>query len=558
MAESDGPRAVASENSDPFAESLAEVVEPIDETAHSAPLSPGTKLLSDDDEPLTVVALVQDKYPVRLYEAALEDDETLLWLWERPAGTASSLADEVTILKTAQCPIFPRFQSSFQLDGRAYLACEKCDGETLATILAAGRPEPVRAVSILSQVAFALTRLHAIGFAHLALRPGVMIPGRPVKIVEFSDATRIGEMRRRQFYYAGYSAPELLNNEPADIRSDIYSVGALLFHAISGAPIPETGVELLSWESKNSVAGVPQILYRCLGPKESRYATMNELHRDLLRLVKRLSPLVRYTIGGATSIGLEPSRTTNQDAYTYCLGRFTSEDDEEAWAVACVADGMGGMEAGEAASAAVVRGIQARALSAVSAPRFNTPEAHAVEVKSWMHEANDRVISALERRGAKGGSTVVCACLVGTRLAVSHVGDCRVYLIRNGEMKLLTRDHSLAMALVLQGEIPMSDLRSHPDRSKVTRSLGDRCPMPDHLIDTLEQGIGHSTMELVSGDLLLLCSDGLWEPLNEAEMMSLIQANPSCLDTAAEALVKATLAKGGADNATVVLVRLMA
>ena len=157
--------------------------------------------------------------------------------------------------------------------------------------------------------------------------------------------------------------------------------------------------------------------------------------------------------------------------------------------MACVADGMGGMEAGEAASEAVVQSVEAKAQAAFSARSLLSPEAHASAVKKWAHEANDGVISALEKRKAKGGSTMVCACLVGNRLAISHVGDCRLYLIRAGEARLLTRDHSLAMALAMQGEIQLDEVRKHPERSRVTRSLGERRPMADYLVDTL--GAGH-------------------------------------------------------------------
>ena len=453
--------------------------------------------------------------------------------------------------------MFPRVQAKFTLDGRSYLATERCSGETLAEQLCAGKLEPHRAVSILSQVAFALTKLHDAGFVHLGLRPGVIVPGRPTKILDFSDVTQVGVTPARKFYHAGYSAPELLREEPADVRSDIYAVGALLFHAVDGKPIAESGVELMAWEPEAPIAGVPQILSRCLGEKDTRYSSAAELHRDLVRLVKRLTPPVRYAVGVATTIGLEPSRTTNQDAFTYCTGTLACEEETENWLMACVADGMGGMETGDAASGAVVKSFEAKAQAGFSARLLHSPEAHVSEVKKWVHEANDRVLSALEKRRAKGGSTVVCACLVGNRLAVSHVGDCRLYLIRAGEPRLLTRDHSLAMALAMQGEIPLEDVRKHPERSRVTRSLGEKRPMPDYLVDTLEQVTGKPTMELEAGDTLLLCSDGVWEPLSDEELVSYVASYKSDLNAAAEAIIKATLARGGGDNATAVLVRLI-
>jgi len=539
-------------------EPLEELSDPLDlPEVYAKPLANGSMLAPEDEEPFTVMRLLKDGFPLRLYEARQDDGEETLWLWERTGESTSLLTNEGNLLQEVRCPMFPRVQAKFTLDERSYLATESCPGETLAEQLCAGRLGPHRAVSILSQVAFALTKLHDAGFVHLGLRPGVIVPGRPTKILDFSDVTQAGVTPARKFYHAGYSAPELLREKPADIRSDIYSVGALLFHAVDGKPIAESGVELMAWEPEAPIAGVPQILNRCLGEKDTRYGSAAELHRDLVRLVKRLTPPVRYGLGAATSIGLEPSRTTNQDAFTYCTGTLACEEETENWLMACVADGMGGMEAGDAASGAVVRSFEAKAQAGFSARLLHSPEAHVSEVKKWVHEANDRVLSALEKRRAKGGSTVVCACLVGNRLAISHVGDCRLYLIRAGEHRLLTRDHSLAMALAMQGEIQLDEVRKHSERSRVTRSLGERRPMPDYLVDTLEQVTGKPTMELEAGDTLLLCSDGVWEPLSDEELVSYVTSYKSDLNAAAEAIVKATLARGGGDNATAVLVRLI-
>ncbi len=538
---------------------LEELSDPLDPPkAEARPLSPGATLAPEDEEPFTVVCLLKDGFPLRLYEARQDDDdEETLWLWERAGKSGSLLTDEGNLLREVRCPMFPRVQAIFALDGRSYLATESCSGETLGELLSAGKLDPARAVSVLSQVAFALTKLHESGFVHLGLRPGVIVPGRPTKVLDFSDATRVGQIPARRFYHAGYSAPELLHEEPADVRSDIYAIGAMLFHAVGGKPIAESGVELMSWEPEAPVAGVPQILNRCLGDIDTRYSSAAELHRDLVRLMKRLTRPVRYALGVATSIGLEPSRTTNQDAFTYCLGTCACEEETQNWLVACVADGMGGMEAGEAASGAAVRSVEAKAQAAFSARLLLLPDAQVTEVKKWAHEANEGVMCALEKRKAKGGSTMVCACLIGNRLAISHVGDCRLYLIRSGEAQLLTRDHSLAMALAMQGEIKLDEVRKHPERSRVTRSLGERRPMPDYLVDTLEQVTGKATMELEPSDTLLLCSDGVWEPLSDEELLFYVASHESDLNAAAEAIVKATLARGGGDNATAVLVRLI-
>jgi protein phosphatase len=550
--------AISASNSEPETEVLEEISEPIHEEGESAaqPLAPGMILAPEDEERFTVVRLLRDSFPLRLYEARQDEDEDTLWLWERVGPSASLLSTEAALLREVVCPVFPRVQASFPLAERSYLATERCDGATFGELLSARKLDASRAVSVLSQLAFGLTKLHAAGFVHLGLRPSVVVPGRPTKILDFSDATRVGQTCSRKFYHAGYTAPELLREDPADVRSDIYSVGALLFHAVEGKPVAESGAELLAWEPETPVAGVPQILSRCLGGKESRYSSAAELHRDLLRLARRLAPAVRYAIGSATSIGLEPTRTTNQDAFTYCLGATVSEGETQSWLMACVADGMGGMEAGEAASEAVVRTMEAKAHAAFSTRSVLLLDAQASQLMDWVQEANEQVIASLEKHKARGGSTLVCACLVGNRLAIAHVGDSRLYLIRGGEARPLTVDHSLAMALVAQGELKLADLRTRPERSQVTRSLGERRPMPAYFVDTLLQVVGKSTMELEAGDTLLLCSDGVWEPLSEEEIVSFVAAGGSDLNAVAEAMVNETLTRGGGDNATAVLVRL--
>ena len=160
----------------------------------------------------------------------------------------------------------------------------------------------------------------------------------------------------------------MLQKEPADVRSDIYAVGALLFHAVGGKPIAETGAELMAWEPETPVAGVPQILGRCLGDKDTRYSSAAELHRDLVRLVKRLTPPVRYAWGPPRRSGLSQVERRIRMRLLTAWGSSVCEEETQSWLMACVADGMGGMEAGEAASGAVVRSIEAQSPGGILRP----------------------------------------------------------------------------------------------------------------------------------------------------------------------------------------------
>src|SRR5262249_38545855 len=134
----------------------------------------------------------------------------------------------------------------------------------------------------------------------------------------------------------------------------------------------------------------PQILHYCLGDRGSRYSTMDELHRDLLRLARRLAPRVSHALSASTTIGLEPTRTTNQDAYAYLNGRLESEDGPTAWSVICLADGMGGMAAGEVASSVAVQAVMATAAAALAGDRDGFPPGKGREGKAMGISAQQR------------------------------------------------------------------------------------------------------------------------------------------------------------------------
>lgn len=271
-------------------------------------------------------------------------------------------------------------------------------------------------------------------------------------------------------------------------------------------------------------------------------------------------PNITYDLFGATTIGLEPSRTTNEDSYGYVEGSVQTDGESIRWLVACVADGMGGMEAGEVASEIAVKTVLKESVKTIqehhSVPSF---EEQSQWVKEWVHKANEKVCEAMQNRRARGGTTLSCVFLLGKRLAIAHVGDSRIYLLREGNIHLLTRDHSLAAVLALQ-EGKAGDLhylRTHPDRNRLTRSLGERTPLPDYFVEGFPTEVTQkAVLELQDGDTLLLCSDGVWEPVTEEEMAIALQKHADDLSRVAYEILDLVLQRGAPDNATVLLVRL--
>src|SRR5919202_1879375 len=197
-----------------------------------------------------------------------------------------------------------------------------------------------------------------------------------------------------------------------------------------------------------------------------------------------------------------------------------------------IADGMGGANAGEVAAALAAEALRGEGGRGEEA------------VVGLIQEANRRVYEHAAEDTAKSGmgTTMTVALLEDGQVRIGHVGDSRAYLIRNGELSQLTDDHSLVGELVRSGKLAPEDAETHPQRSVITRVLGTD---PDVDVDTI-------TIETRSGDLFLLCSDGLSSMVGNARILELVGRNRRDLDAAAKALVAAANKGGGDDNITVV------
>jgi PPM family protein phosphatase len=200
-----------------------------------------------------------------------------------------------------------------------------------------------------------------------------------------------------------------------------------------------------------------------------------------------------------------------------------------------IADGMGGAQAGEVASRL-----------AAAAVREPVPEALAGEERIFelVQEANRRVYdrSSTDPNTSGMGTTMTVALAEDGAVAFGHVGDSRAYLIRDGEMEQLTEDHSLVNELMKSGKLSPEEAEIHPQRSVITRAVGTD---PDVDVDTF-------TVVTQTGDLFLLCSDGLTDVVAEGEILELVERNREDIDRALRALVKEANRGGGEDNITVV------
>ena len=201
-----------------------------------------------------------------------------------------------------------------------------------------------------------------------------------------------------------------------------------------------------------------------------------------------------------------------------------------------VADGMGGAQSGEVASEMAVEAFDA------GLPDGDSPAEGLVRI---IERANQRIHerSRAETQRAGMGTTVTAAYVGEDVVTIAHVGDSRCYLLRNGELRRLTVDHSLVGDLVRLGKLTEEQAESHPQRSVITRALG---PEPNVQVDV-------EAFEAKAGDLFMVCSDGLTSMVREDKLKPLLAENERPLEALGRELIAAANAAGGRDNITVIL-----
>jgi protein phosphatase len=226
-------------------------------------------------------------------------------------------------------------------------------------------------------------------------------------------------------------------------------------------------------------------------------------------------------------------RSNNQDAY--CIdpeGRFF-----------IVADGMGGHAGGEEASRIATQEIQSYLVA-----NWQTPKSAQEILEQALWEANEAILQDQQTHPERSdmGTTVVVVMFRAPESAVcAHIGDSRLYRLRNSQLEQITEDHTWVARAIKIGDITSDEARVHPFRHVLSRCLGR---------EDLHQ-IEVQPLDVQTGDCLLLCSDGLTEELVEHKISHYLQDTP-VLDKAAFSLVEAAKEEGGHDNITVVIVSL--
>jgi len=242
-------------------------------------------------------------------------------------------------------------------------------------------------------------------------------------------------------------------------------------------------------------------------------------------------------VGHRTDTGQR--RTTNEDAYAVILPPDAPSGVD---VILAVADGMGGHQAGEVASALAIKTISRRL---GSKSRQIRRKDYREALKVVVEQANQLILSEAHGESQGMGTTLTLAAVRGGRLHLAHVGDSRAYLLRKGVLRQLTQDHSWVGEELRAGRISAEEAESHPRRNLLTRALGTGESV---VVDT-------DSLTLKEGDRLLLCSDGLHGVVTDEQIQATLndKREPKA---ACDALVDLVNNRGGPDNVTVVIARI--
>lgn len=257
------------------------------------------------------------------------------------------------------------------------------------------------------------------------------------------------------------------------------------------------------------------------------------------RKVNTSKPIMYFHYAGLTNTGM--LRTHNEDAYKLPLNVDVDTLTSKGYFYV-LADGMGGHKKGEVASAVTIEVTNSEYYATVASLDGDNPTEAIIEaMTAAIEKANIEVMNATEG----GGTTVVAAVCHDDLLAVMNVGDSRAYLLRDNELRLVSRDHSLVSRLRELGRITEEEALNHPRQNVLYQALGQGTDLEIHVF----------TEKLQPGDTIILCSDGLWGPVGDSAIKDVLDSTASPLE-AVKQMIDMANAAGGPDNITAIIIRI--
>lgn len=248
-------------------------------------------------------------------------------------------------------------------------------------------------------------------------------------------------------------------------------------------------------------------------------------------------------VGNLSDIG--QTRERNEDSFYTFQSLLQHNYGQDPFGLFIVADGMGGHQKGEVASSLAARTAAEHILQDIYLPYLasNNQSTPTQPINEVLIAAVERANTVVQEAVPDGGTTLTIALVMGKSAYIAHVGDTRVYWFNQGNLKQVTKDHSLVQRLVELGQETAEGALTHPQRNVLYRAIGQGSAME---VDIYVQ-------HLPSGSSLLLCTDGLWGPVKN-DMLCEIMSASATPQEACERLIAAANKNGGEDNITAVTV----
>lgn len=367
--------------------------------------------------------------------------------------------------------------------------------------------------------------------------------GTPIEFFDLTNAYPVNEILTSGLV-GNYCDPELAYcKSPIQETMSSYTVAALLYQIIHKQTLPtDQEIEI------SPIPIIHQILKICLSTLLEERFTLEQLLQILVSTRQEIStPKINWEMASSSTVGLSINRLKNEDNYGI---KYQKISDTETIILAAIADGMGGMSQGELASKLAIKTVLETAIF----PEYPTIEQYQEWLTNLFTQANETVSNQVK----EGGTTLSVIFAKSQQLIISHVGDSRIYLLRQGEIKQLSEDHSLVAMLVASGQITPSESLEHPDRNVLIKSIGTKRRLSDGYVQNLKQTTPELSMQLAHQDILLLCSDGVWDVVSKNELEEIFTIDhDQNLQTSVNLTINKVLERGASDNATLLALQFL-
>jgi len=359
--------------------------------------------------------------------------------------------------------------------------------------------------------------------------------GKPLRIFDLTSIYPTDE-KLTAGIVGDYCAPELASCPTVNELMSSYTIG-VLFYQLIHQKLPE-----LDRDFNLEIRPIPriyQLLKITLSHAPQERFPLSQLLNLFIELRNSLkTQKVQWNIASHSTVGLSTHRLQNEDSYGVRQQQLSSA---ETFLLGVVADGMGGMAHGDEASKIAVEVLLATPLP----KEFKT----VAQRNEWLLELFQQANVAISEAINNGGTTLSAVLAIESELTIAHVGDSRIYLLRNGEIKQISEDHSLVAMKVANGEITEEESLTHPERNVLLKSLGSKRGLSNGYVQNLTRTVNAPSIVLIDGDILLLCSDGVWDLISKSDFQEIFASSES-LQTSVDRTIQMVLDRGATDNST--------